>query len=150
CHSHPTIGGSSTRFVTRFGRYGPAGFDPMTDHGGSLIQANGIVTDVCSVPAETVPPEATVTTRRDTPPLFGLGLIDAIPDSQILRWADPTDRNRDGISGRPNMVGGRVGRFGWKAQVATLHDFSGDAYLNEMGITSPEFPNENAPQGGPV
>jgi CxxC motif-containing protein (DUF1111 family) len=41
----------------------------------------------------------------------------------------------------------RVGRFGWKAQVASLHTFSGDAYLNEMGFTSPEFPNENPPQG---
>jgi CxxC motif-containing protein (DUF1111 family) len=40
-----------------------------------------------------------------------------------------------------------VGRFGWKAQVATLFDFSGDAYLNEMGITNPDFPLENAPQG---
>ena len=41
----------------------------------------------------------------------------------------------------------RTGRFGWKAQVATLLTFSGDAYLNEMGITNPLFPNENAPQG---
>jgi CxxC motif-containing protein (DUF1111 family) len=40
-----------------------------------------------------------------------------------------------------------VGRFGWKAQVPTLHQFAGDAYLNEMGITSPEFPNESDPQG---
>jgi len=41
----------------------------------------------------------------------------------------------------------RVGRFGWKAQVPTLHQFSGDAYLNEMGITSPEFASESSPQG---
>jgi CxxC motif-containing protein (DUF1111 family) len=41
----------------------------------------------------------------------------------------------------------RVGKFGWKSQVPTLFQFSGDAYLNEMGITSPEFPNENCPQG---
>jgi CxxC motif-containing protein (DUF1111 family) len=40
-----------------------------------------------------------------------------------------------------------VGKFGWKAQVPTLEQFSGDAYLNEMGITSPLFPNENCPQG---
>ena len=40
-----------------------------------------------------------------------------------------------------------VGRFGWKDQVPTLHQFSGDAYLNEMGITSPEFPVENCPGG---
>lgn len=89
-------------------------------------------------------------TRRDTPPLFGLGLIDAVSDARILRYADPTDRNHDGISGRPNLIGGRVGRFGWKAQIVSLHDFAGDAYLNELGITSPMFPVENDPQGGPA
>lgn len=41
----------------------------------------------------------------------------------------------------------RVGRFGWKGQVATLLTFAGDAYLNEMGITSPIFAQENCPQG---
>lgn len=149
CHNHPTIGGSSDLFVTRFGRYTRAGFDPMVEFGGSLIQAKGISTPTCSVPGETVPGQATVSTRRDTPPLFGLGLLDTIPDDSILRLADPQDSNNDGISGRANVIGGRVGRFGWKAQVVSLHDFSGDAYLNEMGITSPEFPTENLPQGGP-
>jgi len=40
-----------------------------------------------------------------------------------------------------------VGRFGWKAQVPTLFQFAGDALVNEMGITTPDFPNENCPQG---
>lgn len=150
CHNRPTIGGSSDRFVTRFGHDSIAGFDPLPDLGGSVIQSEGIVTDTCSVPGETVPPEANVSTRRDTPPLFGLGLLENVSDAVILRFADPTDRNRDGISGRPNMIAGRIGRFGWKAQVVTLHDFAGEAYLNEMGITSPDFPDEIAPQGGPV
>jgi CxxC motif-containing protein (DUF1111 family) len=58
--------------------------------------------------------------------------------------------------GRPNRVfnpdtgGTELGRFGWKAQVATLHQFAGDAYLNEMGITNPSFPHENLPQGQPM
>ena len=43
-----------------------------------------------------------------------------------------------------------IGRFGWKAQVPTLHLFSGDAYLNEMGITNPTFPKENKPQGDDI
>ena len=150
CHNHPTIGGSSDRFVTRFGAYGVGGFDALTNLGGSLIQAKGITTDLCSVPGETVPPEATVSTKRDSPPLFGLGLLDHVSEERILRRADPTDRNHDGISGRPNMVNGRVGRFGWKAQVASIVDFAADAYLNEMGITSPTLPNEMPPQGGPV
>ncbi|MGH7895547.1 MAG: DUF7453 family protein [Candidatus Binatia bacterium] len=150
CHNQPTIGGSSARFVMRFGADGPNGFDPMAYEGGSLVQANGITTDTCSVPGEVVPPDATVSTRRDSPPLFGLGFIDGIPDERILRLADPTDHNGDGVSGRPNMIAGRVGRFGWKAQVATLRDFAADAYLNEMGITSPMLPNENLPQGEPL
>src|SRR5207245_1642531 len=48
----------------------------------------------------------------------------------------------DVVTGRP-----AVGKFGWKSQVPNLMHFSGDAYLNEMGITSPLFPNENCPQG---
>jgi cysteine-rich repeat protein len=150
CHSAPTVGGSSARLETRFGRTGPSGFDPMTAYGGSLIQAQGITTGSCSVAGEMVPPEATIIAQRQTTPLFGLGLVDAIPDAAILARADPDDRDGDGISGRPNLIGPRVGRFGWKAQVATLHDFAGDAYLNEMGVTSPGFPNELSPNGGPV
>ena len=57
------------------------------------------------------------------------------------------------MAGRVSMVDNiragmkTVGKFGWKAQVPTLFQFSGDAYLNEMGITTPDFPNENCPQG---
>src|SRR4029450_12044954 len=56
----------------------------------------------------------------------------------------------DGISGRAAIVVDvatrerRVGRFGWKAQHATLLAFSGDAYRNEMGITNDLFPQESA------
>src|SRR6185503_2569692 len=60
------------------------------------------------------------------------------------------DRNGDGIRGRAariiDVVSGRerIGRFGWKAQHATLLAFSGDAYRNEMGITNDLFPQEVA------
>jgi CxxC motif-containing protein (DUF1111 family) len=150
CHAEPAAGGSSAAFVTRFGRALSRGFDPMTERGGPVIQARGIVTDDCATAGEVVPPEATVIARRDTPPLFGLGLIDTIPDRRILRLADPEDRNDDGISGRVNQVRGRVGRFGWKAQAATLRQFVATAYLNEIGMTSPDVPDELSPQGGPV
>src|SRR6185295_10325220 len=59
----------------------------------------------------------------------------------------------DGVRGlahivhSPNAQADVVGRFGWKAQVGLLADFAGDAYLNEMGITSINFPHENCPQG---
>ena len=88
-------------------------------------------------------------------PLFGAGLIEAIPDETLRGLEDPFDRNRDGVRGRAAIVTDpasgepRVGRFGWKAQQATLLAFAGDAYLNEIGITSRLFPQENAPGGDP-
>src|SRR4029077_19486710 len=106
--------------------------------------------DDCRVPGEVPPPEAAFVTRRDTPPLFGLGLVDTVPDRDILRLADPDDGDHDGIRGRPNLVRTRVGRFGWKAQVVTLRQFVASAYLNEIRITSPDFPSELPPRGGPV
>ncbi len=152
CHSFPRMGGSSDHMVTRIGFLAPDGytFDPLTAHGGPLLQSQGLTTPTCSVGGEVVPPEANVTSQRNTPALFGAGLLEAIPELKIRLFADPTDRNHDGISGRYNIINGRVGRFGWKAQFATLHDFAADAYLGEMGITTPFAPQESGPQGGAV
>src|SRR5262249_53726320 len=97
-----------------------------------------------------VPPPATIMAGRRVTPLFGLGLVDAVPEGTFL---DLASSEPSVTAGRPNQVTdlatGRlvVGRFGWKAQVPSLFQFSGDAYLNEMGITSPEFQQENCPQG---
>ena len=91
-----------------------------------------------------------VIARRVPIPLFGAGLVEAIPDETLLVLADPLDRDRDGVSGRAAVVEDlasgepRVGRFGWKAQHATLLAFGADAYRNEMGITSDLFPEEVA------
>ena len=150
CHSRPVTGGSSETVVIRFARLGKDGFDVLAERGGPVVQGRGVVTDACAVAGEVVPSEATIVAHRETPPLYGLGLIDTIPDGQILRLADPDDRDGDGISGRPNLVRGRVGRFGWKAQVVTLRQFAASAYLNEIGMTSPDFPDELPPQGGAV
>ena len=97
-----------------------------------------------------IPADANVVARRAPIPLFGAGLVEAIPDETLLALEDPLDRNRDGVSGRAAIVidvatgERRVGRFGWKAQHATLLAFSGDAYRNEMGITNDLFPQEFA------
>ena len=97
-----------------------------------------------------MPPEANIIARRIPIPLFGAGLVEAIDDETLLALEDPDDRNRDGISGRAAVIidigTGRspVGRFGWKAQHATLLAFSADAYRNEMGITNELFPEELA------
>ena len=89
--------------------------------------------------------------RRVTTPLFGAGLIEAIPDATLIAAA--AAQKTDGVHGRVSLLNDvttgtqRVGRFGWKAQQATLLAFSADAYVNEMGTTNRFFPEENAPNG---
>ena len=158
CHTNP-VGGTTGRIETRFGRLAADGsFDPMGEFGGSLIQDKGIG-DVGGPPAthtfagEVVPAEASLTAGRITTPLFGLGLVDAVPDEAFIALARLEAATFPATAGTPNYVTEihtgqtRVGRFGWKAQVPTLFQFSGDAYLNEMGITNPEFPDESCPGG---
>jgi CxxC motif-containing protein (DUF1111 family) len=155
CHSDPVVGGGSTRLETRFGRLKPDGtFDPMVEFGGSLRQDRGIgKVGSYDYNEERVPAEATIIAKRRTTPLFGLGLVDAVPDATFEALARMQARSTPETAGRPNKVTDldankvAVGKFGWKAQVPTLFQFAADAYLNEMGITSPIFPNENCPQG---
>ncbi|HEV2201115.1 MAG TPA: di-heme oxidoredictase family protein [Bryobacteraceae bacterium] len=95
-----------------------------------------------------IPASANNLARRIPTPLFGAGLIEALSDSAIRTWEDPDDRNHDGIRGRAALVMDpathtmQVGRFGWKAQQATLLAFTAEALRNEMGITNDLFPNE--------
>lgn len=177
CHLDGAIGGAGARTVERFGVYGPNGFDPLASLGGSLRQNQTLgnwVNDQgiqCSVPLEQIPSQATKRAQRLTTPLFGLGLVDAMPDSWFVglarsqpaatrgtvNWVtielpDPKDPTQ-------HPGGKRVGRFGWKAGVPSLVQFSADAYLNEMGITTQScfkgasidaFATESAPNGTPV
>ncbi|MBV8519336.1 MAG: hypothetical protein JO197_18230 [Acidobacteria bacterium] len=156
CHSVPATGGGSTRLVTRFARRVKGTFDPLTALGGTLMQDHAIgLADGSSYVfrAETVPASATIVIHRRSTPLFGLGLIDATADADFVGLARTEAMRRDGTAGRVSMVDNiragmkTVGKFGWKAQVPTLFQFSGDAYLNEMGITTPDFTAENCPQG---
>ncbi|HYT82254.1 MAG TPA: di-heme oxidoredictase family protein, partial [Gemmatimonadales bacterium] len=94
------------------------------------------------------PPVATVVAERSTPDILGFGLLDAVPDSVILSYADPNDTNHDGISGRPNrFFDGRLGRFGRKALVPTLREFNDGAFQIEIGITNPSVPVEGTVGG---
>ncbi|MDL2404737.1 di-heme oxidoredictase family protein [Rhizobium calliandrae] len=91
--------------------------------------------------------DTTTVSPRVAPPMIGLGLIEAIADADILARADPDDRDGDGIRGRAAIVrdhrSGRLvlGRFGWKAQNATVRDQVADAFLNDIGISTPDQPN---------
>jgi CxxC motif-containing protein (DUF1111 family) len=154
CHNVGATGGGGTRLETRFGRLVNGQFDPMGSFGGSLIQNNGIgLVGGFNFVGEVVPKQATIVAMRRTTPLFGLGLVDNVPDSVIQELAELEQAATPSTAGRVNIVVDvasgqpRVARFGWKCQQATLFAFSGDAYLNEMGITTPLFPSENCPQG---
>jgi CxxC motif-containing protein (DUF1111 family) len=146
CHSVPAIGGVSTMTEVRGGYRDEDGkFHAL--NGGTLYHLFSTPPHRCQVQ---IPPEANVIARRAPIPLFGAGLVEAIADETILALEDPDDRDGDGIQGRAariiDVVAGRerIGRFGWKAQQATLLAFSGDAYRNEMGITNDLFPDEVA------
>lgn len=86
---------------------------------------------------------------RIAPPMFGVGLLEAIPAEVIIGNADPEDSDGDGISGRANMTWSSIeerevlGRFGWKAATATVAEQTADAFLGDMGITNPLKPDEN-------
>lgn len=93
--------------------------------------------------------EGTLTSIRSAAPLIGMGFLEAVPASVILEAADPDDVDGDGISGRPNMVLDPrtgdidVGRFGWKAGVATLEHQTALAFNGDIGVTSRFLPEEN-------
>ncbi len=148
CHNVPSIGGSSPMTELRGGFRDADGKFHVVG-GTTLFQMFSLPDHRCQA---TIPAEANVVARRAPIPLFGGGLVEAVPDETLLALEDPFDRDRDGISGRAAIVVDkatgqrRVGRFGWKAQIATLLTFAGDAYTNEMGITNDVFPDE--PHGG--
>lgn len=81
---------------------------------------------------------------RRIPPLFGLGLLESVPEDDLIALADPEDRDGDGISGRAVKVEGGIGRFGSKAAISTIERFVITAFRTELGmrvepIDQPDF-----------
>jgi CxxC motif-containing protein (DUF1111 family) len=88
---------------------------------------------------------ANCTAERQAPPLFGLGLVEAVGDQALVALAAGQPATIRGTVKMVTELGRpRVARFGWKDDHATLRAFSGDAYLNEVGITNPDFPTERS------
>lgn len=85
---------------------------------------------------------------RVAPPLPGMGLLESIPESEILANADPDDKNADGISGKVNQVWDIaqqkivLGRFSWKANQPSIIQQSADAFRSDIGITTALFPEQ--------
>lgn len=148
CHENVVTGGASQIAEHRTGRMsGQIFFESL---GGSLIQSRGTHPEVI----EHVAFEDDVSTFRISTNTLGSGFVESITNETLLaiRDAQPAE-----IRGTAVMVpileadsAARVGRFGWKSQHASLESFAADAYLNEMGITSPLFPEENSANGRDV
>ena len=148
CHSDP-VGGWGPITVTLFSCGGKE-LDPCAELGGPLLQATAISAE-CS---EYISREATLLTQRVTTSSLASGLIEAIPDAAILANADPLDVDDDGISGAARLVEPleapstlRVGRFGWKAHLATVRSASALEARDQIGLTNVLVPAENAPNG---
>lgn len=152
--------------ITRFGRPGATRFDPMESQGGPQLQNRAIAGYL----AELVPEGATAVTRFMAPGVTGLGLLEAVDDATILALADPTDRNGDGVSGRPSFVdssdfiaeiisvaallrgsestrhlpvnGKYLARFSKKARTISLLHQTVFAYSQDMGVTTDLVPRE--------
>ncbi|MBK6316886.1 MAG: hypothetical protein IPF53_22015 [Blastocatellia bacterium] len=136
----------------RAGRFSRGVF---TDHpGGSLIHSRAIDAAI----QERIADDQFVRTFRASPSLLGLGFVEAIADQTLINIANLQPLQSGGaIRGQAISVDivespgvQRVGRFGWKNQQASLLSFSGDAYVNEMGITTPLFPVENTSNGNSI
>jgi CxxC motif-containing protein (DUF1111 family) len=94
-------------------------------------------------------PANMLSSLRLPPPVFGRGLLEAIPEKTIVAMADPADQNNDGISGKANHVWDvqqkalALGRFGLKANNPNLLQQNAAAYINDMGVTNPLFPEKD-------
>lgn len=152
CHDLPTLGGAGADGVRKATRFADGRCDLLVEGGGDLLQTQ--VTAALrerGYDVEAVPPAATAVASIMPPALYAAGLIDAIPADAILEQADPDDADGDGISGRHGgSQDGRVGRFGRKAGFATVRDFVENAFLGEMGLTTPGSPNEHRIGGHPL
>ena len=135
CHQAPFSGGSAPRYrdlwLVKTERW-----DGALENAGT----NGLspVRNLYDLDSTHIPEsdEVVLYARRNTPPGFGVGLFAFISDNEILSNADPLDEDGDGISGEANFEQGLIGRFGYKAQAATLESFNRGAMFNQMGITS--------------
>jgi CxxC motif-containing protein (DUF1111 family) len=145
CHQNVVTGGASQIAVQRTGHTEDDMF--FESLGGSLIQARATFPDI----VEHVVDSDETRTFRISPSALGNGYIECISDSTLkaIRDAQPEDMRGTAIA-VPVLEGdgsARIGRFGWKSQHASLISFAADAYANEMGITSPLFPDENTSSG---
>jgi CxxC motif-containing protein (DUF1111 family) len=162
CHQSPVTGGVSQVTELRVGHKSPDGkfqnAEIPINHGSEIIKGRSLVNQraICPNAAfpsveiqERVPDSETIRTFRTSLGILGDGFVEAVDDSTLITLSNKQCRQNGKICGlivrvpileSPGET--RVGRFGWKSQHASLLSFSGDAYLNEIGITNRLFPDE--------
>jgi CxxC motif-containing protein (DUF1111 family) len=140
CHQNPVTGGTSQVTELRAGSYDGANFTPHP--GGSLIHDRATNESI----QQRVLGNDNVRALRSSLNVLGDGFVEAIPDSTLIAISNNQPAGMQGEFVMVPVLEGngalRVGRFGWKDQHASLQSFAADAYLNEMGITSPLMPQE--------
>ncbi len=155
CHTSPASGGTNaTMRTTFFGALNSDGsFNPLTNEGGFVLQplSESKFVPNCTVAPEAVPADATLVSQRVPPQLFGDGLVDAIPDITIENFAGSKG---SGVDGSTNMVADwngklRPGRFGAKAQFASLVQAVATAFQHDIGVTNPVSLNEDCSNAAP-
>jgi CxxC motif-containing protein (DUF1111 family) len=145
CHEDPGSGGPGDEVEIHFSNFSGTTCDLLVAHGGNVLQdsATALLTFYTHYTKEPAPNVTFQTGRRTTPDVLGFGLFENIPRATIVALADPNDANGDGISGRAHITAdGSLGRFGRKAGDPSLDRFNAGAFLQEMGITNPENPEE--------
>jgi CxxC motif-containing protein (DUF1111 family) len=145
CHQNIVSGGASQVTVLRTGHVTSGQF--FESQGGSLIQSRSTYPEA----TELVVAGDNIRALRISPNTLGDGYVEAIANDTILRIRDAQPAGMRGIAVIVAVLEAqgraRVGRFGWKGQHASLESFAADAYLNEMGITTPLLPDENTASG---
>ena len=189
CHGQPGVAGGEGRDlgstgVIRIGKRSPASplyksnladvkerltfddVDLMITHGGPALQRKSITSEFpnkypaeCQAEIAVAPADAELISLRHSPPLFGFGLMEAIPDAGIEQNAFEEMSTHPDLAGRvsphkdPLTRQIRLGRFGWKNQHATLLAFTAEALNVEMGITTyirPMIKNSRSPSQMPA
>jgi CxxC motif-containing protein (DUF1111 family) len=145
CHQNVVTGGASQVAELRSGRTQDGQF--FESLGGTLIHSRATYPNL----VEQITPEDNTVTFRISTNTLGNGFVESIANSTLLAIRNKQPEAMRGTAVMvPVLEAGskaRIGRFGWKGQHASLVSFSADAYLNEMGITTPLFPEENTSNG---
>ena len=153
CHDLPELGGTGVETRLRGTRFDLVdGCDPLLQEGGPVRQERSTpLAQAMGIFREEVPPSATERFREVPPLLYGLGLVEAIPEAVIEGLADPEDADGDGISGRVHRLpDGRGGKLTRKAEVATILEFAEKAFISDLGLTTARFPAEETLNGVPL